>query len=358
VSSAESTAAGAITLDQLIALNDEIAALVRVGVPLEQGLGLLGGDLPGRLGKIASSLAAELQRGKPLQQALEEPALGIPPVYRAVVVAGLRSGRLASALESVAASARRLAEARRTVAAAAIYPLIVVLVAWCLFLVYVLLLAPRFLGAFEAFHVPGRETMATLAAWGASAQVWGPLVPLAAVLVVGTWWALSGRATVLGARVPGGPLRWVPGLRSIVRYARTAAFSELAALLVENRVPLDEAVLSAAEATGDRELAESARRFADAVRRGQVPSWSDPGQSLFPPTLAWMMAAGSRQGDLAKALRYTADVHRRRLLRGAQVARVMLPVCFTVTVGGTATLIYVLLVFVPWLSLLASLLRM
>ena len=47
-----------ITLDQLIALNDEIAALVRAGVPLDRGLRSLGEDLPGRLGRFARQLSA------------------------------------------------------------------------------------------------------------------------------------------------------------------------------------------------------------------------------------------------------------------------------------------------------------
>ena len=51
----------AITLEELTALNDEIAALVRVGVPLEDGLSRLGEDLPGRLGQLASRLADQLQ---------------------------------------------------------------------------------------------------------------------------------------------------------------------------------------------------------------------------------------------------------------------------------------------------------
>ena len=50
-----------MTLDHLIALNDEIAALVRAGVPLERGLAELGGDMPGRLGEIATALAERLR---------------------------------------------------------------------------------------------------------------------------------------------------------------------------------------------------------------------------------------------------------------------------------------------------------
>ena len=49
----------------MIALNDEIAALVRAGVPLEQGLGHLGGDLPGRLGTFTTALADRMGRFRP-----------------------------------------------------------------------------------------------------------------------------------------------------------------------------------------------------------------------------------------------------------------------------------------------------
>ena len=47
--------AGRISIDELAALNDEIAALVRAGVPLDRGLLGAGGDLPGGLGRITSA---------------------------------------------------------------------------------------------------------------------------------------------------------------------------------------------------------------------------------------------------------------------------------------------------------------
>ena len=41
---------GSITIEQLIALNEEITALVRAGVPLERGLVVAGGRHPGPAG--------------------------------------------------------------------------------------------------------------------------------------------------------------------------------------------------------------------------------------------------------------------------------------------------------------------
>ena len=93
--------AGAITLEQLVALNDEMAALVRVGVPLERGLETLGADLPGRPGRLAEMLASRMDAGESLSQILADEDQRFPPVWRAVVEAGLRSGHLAAALESL-----------------------------------------------------------------------------------------------------------------------------------------------------------------------------------------------------------------------------------------------------------------
>ena len=59
-----SPAMSAITLDQLLALNEEIAALVRAGVPLEKNLGHLGGEMPGKLGDIAAMIAERAAQGR------------------------------------------------------------------------------------------------------------------------------------------------------------------------------------------------------------------------------------------------------------------------------------------------------
>ena len=103
---------GPITLDQLLALNEEIAALVRAGVPLDRGLLEAGRDVRGRLGRIAGVLGRRLNRGEGLAEALEAERRAIPPLYRAVVEAGARAGRLPAALEGMARYIRGVSDAR------------------------------------------------------------------------------------------------------------------------------------------------------------------------------------------------------------------------------------------------------
>ncbi len=58
-----------MTLDDLIALNDEIVALSRANSPVGEGLVQAGRDLPHRLGDIAVRVGNRLQAGESLEGA-------------------------------------------------------------------------------------------------------------------------------------------------------------------------------------------------------------------------------------------------------------------------------------------------
>ena len=77
-----------ISLDELVALNEEMASLVRAGVPLDAGLADLGADLPGRLGTLASEMGQRLHQGESLSQILADPQRQLPSVWRAVPLIG------------------------------------------------------------------------------------------------------------------------------------------------------------------------------------------------------------------------------------------------------------------------------
>src|SRR5262245_23349033 len=130
MSRGEPASPGAISIEQLLALNEEIAALVRAGIPLDRGLLEAGRDVRGRLGRIAASLGRRLKKGESLVEALESERQSIPPLYRAVVEAGTQAGRLPIALEGLARYVRGYGEARTAIGLALWYPLIVLSLAY------------------------------------------------------------------------------------------------------------------------------------------------------------------------------------------------------------------------------------
>jgi general secretion pathway protein F len=63
MATANPSAGHTLSLEQLIALGEEIAALARAGVPLDEGLAELGRELPGRLGKVARQMGGQRRDG-------------------------------------------------------------------------------------------------------------------------------------------------------------------------------------------------------------------------------------------------------------------------------------------------------
>ncbi len=348
--------ASAITLDQLIALNDEMAALVRAGVPLEQGLGALGGDLPGQPGRLAQLLATRMSSGESLSKILSEDEQTFPPVWRAVVAAGLRSGHLAAALESLSATARRVAELRKNVGAGIVYPIVVVTFAYALFVFLLLRLVPLTVKAQVDLFGQVDRALAVLNGMGEAALWWAVPLPLVAIFLLVYLWRRSGRA-IWASRGSARRGSWScqfgrrGGIRGTIQLGRMATFSEVLALLIKERVPLEDSLILAAGASGDRTITQAAGEVAERLRRGDQFEKRDDLPAGLPPLMGWLLMSGDRQPDLSAALLRCAAVYRSRAERKAAWTAVYLPIWITIFVGGTATLACGVITFLPLLRL-------
>ena len=342
---------GSVTLDQLIALNDEMVALVRAGVPLERGLIEAGRDLRGRLGEIATDLGTRLGQGERLPEALARADRAMPEVYRAVVEAGVRSGRLAQALEGMASIARNYADARRAVGMAMLYPLIVVLLAYALALFFILVIAPRFVSAFDSLGLAPLRPLEILSRIGDSAAYWAPIPPILLGLVVLRWvWA--GRSVVLDEGALGPLFSRIPLIGSMIRNFRASNFATLLALLIEHRLSLADSVQLAGAASGDRSFRSSTEAFARSIRSGDGTSGGSPDSvKCFPPLLAWSLTTGRGQSELAPALRHLAESYRKKAESRALVLRSALPTALLLAIGVVAVVLYALLLFIPLTTL-------
>lgn len=335
-----------LTLDEFIALSEEMSALVRAGVPLERGLFQLSRDLPGTLSRVSKELAARMEQGQTLSQALEDEQVKLPRAYEVIVQAGLRSGRLDAALAAVAATARRLADTRRAIATALIYPLAVLLFAYVLVLAFFGYVVPELERTFDAFDIWGQEIMVRLNAFGSYMPYWGPVLP-AIVAVAALLWLQIGRAPLLEKNWRTRILGWIPGVRKLLNDTRMTTLAEMLSVLIENEVPLPDALRLATQATGDSQTAENGRQLAEAAERGEPLEEALKRHPLFPPLVNWLVAGGQSREQLADALRNAAEIYRQRVLRRRDFIRFFLPAFFTFLFGVTSALLIVAAVFWP-----------
>ena len=336
------------TLDDVIALNDEIIALVRSGVPLERGLLDARGDLKGRLRQMVEVLAERTGRGESLDQAIASGELNSPEVYSAIVRAGVRGGRLAVALEQLSVTARRIADLRRIVVMAAMYPLVVAFVGCSLFAA----VAPQWAQVMELAQEKQRVEVGLLAQFGLNlAQTVGPVaiwLPSVLLLVFMLWWFLMGRARSAQPAAHARWLRCIPGLHRLVGYSCAATFCEVLALLIENDVPLPEALPLAGATSGDAKLQADARLLADKIRAGERVAAGDRTLHRIPALIRWMLSAGETQGRSVAAIRSAADDYHHRARHLLEWLQLGVPIVMMLLVGVSIVSIFAFTVFVPW----------
>ncbi len=338
-----------------IALSEEIAALVRARIPLQPHLAQLGQELPGKTGELAGQIGRRLEAGESLAAALDAECPSLPATYRAAIAAGVESGQLGAALESIADSASRLDQLRRVTGVAIIYPLILVVVVCWLLPLMLISLVPGFQWAGQFHYGP----IAWLAHWPYTAPVLMYGVPGLVLIVVAAWWWRSGRLG--GARTTRfGWLAWLPGARGVQRWSQAATFAEMLLLLVQRGVPLDQSLRLAGESTDDARLRRAALRLADEARSGETvgatgrrDAAARPGDMPLLVRLA-LYHAGDR-ALMSASLRQAADMYRERAVRAADWHAEYLPILLTVAVGGTLTVAFTLLVFWPYTSMLHTL---
>src|SRR5262249_15653589 len=143
-----------------------------------------------------------------------------PGVYGAVVQAGLKVGRLSVALEGLASFARSYAELRRAIGAACVYPLIVLTLAYGLFVLFLLRILPQFFKTYALWRMPTSRTLVILEHCQSALPYWLPVVPVL-LGVLGIWWVESGRVRMLETSWCHA-LGWFPWMRGILENARSS----------------------------------------------------------------------------------------------------------------------------------------
>jgi general secretion pathway protein F len=344
-----------MTPENLIALNDEIAAMARAGLPLDQGLAALARDMGGgRLRQVTAQLAADLRAGQTLPEALQRQGSRVPPFYAALVEAGIRSGRVAEVLATLTEYARTIANLRTTIIDAALYPAVVLVFAVAILGLVIGFLVPQYADIYQSFNM--RLPVLTQAALAVCQRPGAFLVaPVLAVLGV----LLLTRAALAGTER--GRCYWtravyaLPLVGTLVRSARLAAFTDLLAILVDYGLPLPRAFQLAGEASSDPFLAAGARQARQDLEAGLPLGPALRHRLLVPELVAWVTAAGERRGELGKALHHVAGLYRRQVEQRAALLRTVLPPFLIIATAGVVVGLFVIALILPMVKLLEGL---
>jgi type II secretory pathway component PulF len=275
--------------DEFAFFNQQLAGMLREGVPLEGALKqLCGGMSTTPLRQEMEKLEADLRQGTPLKEALARRQL--PEFYLRMVEIGVRSNDLPGTLTMLADYYHRSNALWTRLRGLMVYPLIVLLVSLGLTLMLSIALR-RYLSGFFDEMVPPHTPILV--------GVWLPPVLLA--LVVGL---------VLAAFV--NP-RWRARLRWRLPAFREASLAQLAAsiaLMLKNGTTLSEALAMAQTLETKTPAGRALGTWRQLVESGQGKPSHWPPANPFPPLFLWLVQQGRE--DPAAGFQKAADIYHAR----------------------------------------------
>lgn len=283
--------------DEFAFFNQQLAAMLRDGIPLEGALKRLCEDM--RRGKLRGELEAleeDLAHGTPITDALKPRQL--PELYKRMVLVGVKSGDLPGALTMLADYFQRQNNLWTRLKGLMVYPLIVLFVAFVLSCLISYLLGHFIWNNFES--LTGQAVKPVIAS-----GLWMAPVIIALVLV-----AVLAAVGVSPARRK---LRWrLPPFRE----GSLAEVASAMSLLLKNGAPLGDALgfaerLERGTCAG-AEMARWRQRLASGHGKFPEMALADDGRpgGAFPALFVWTVAQSGE--NLAAGFERAAEIYRAR----------------------------------------------
>ena len=293
--------------DVTILLQD-LALLLRAGLPLDDGLRLLTENASGQSIRLIAQLRAAIGSGANFAEALQShPATNLPDLV-AMVRSAEATGNLEVALDAIARERVKQEEVASRIRSAIRYPVFLLLVSAAVLLFFLLYVVPQFAGVVHDFGTRPDVLIGTVIAISDTLRANGDtiLVGVAASLGLGL---LALQVSWLRRRLSA-PLVKLPLVKGVVVLRETAMFCRALGTLLSNGVHLTDALrLMAETGAGDSRLAA----VSDRVRRGGRLADAIAETNLVPALAARMLRVGEESGALASVANRCADYYETKL---------------------------------------------
>ena len=280
--------------DELSILCEQIALIVRSGLPLHDGVEALSEGYRGtRYADAFQRLSLTVLESGSLYQGLK--AAGLFPTYMVEMTnIGERTGELDTVMNSLSQYYQREAKVRRAIVGAVTYPLILIAIMATLIVILITGVLPVFDGVFRSMGL------------NASADPWlavgigigKTVLLLAAAAIALLLILLVLLRTDQTGRVRGMLLRWIAPLRRIARKITASRFAAVMGMMLRSGYPLQESLKLTGSVLTDPLIVQAVAACQDAMDQGMSFPDAVARIDLFAPLHMRMIRVGFQAGQI------------------------------------------------------------
>jgi type IV pilus assembly protein PilC len=297
-----------VSTREFLVFNQELATLLKAGMPLVQSLDLLKRRVVSPVFRaVLNDVHDKVRSGTALSDAFATHGELFSSVYTASLLAGERSGNLDAVLRRFVEYTKIIATVKRKTVSALVYPAILMALAVVLVTIIVLKVIPAFSDFYASFGAD--LPLVTRIMVGVSTAIRDHLLPI--VLVI----AGAAAAVIAWVKQPGQQARLdhtllrIPMLGPIAAKFATSQMARTLATLLGGGLPLVNALEIAARSIGNRYVAAQLGTVSARVREGESFAAALEARGVFPEVAVKMAEVGESTGALQEMLNTVADFY-------------------------------------------------
>lgn len=294
--------------DMLMLFGQELAALLKAGLPLMQSLDvMLERQQHPVFRRSLSTVREKVKSGTALSEAFRAEGALYPAILSASVLAGERSGNLETMLRRFAQYMRLNLALKKKAIAASVYPAVLMFLMLGLVFVLVVQVIPQFQDFYADFDVELPLITRALMSFSAAVR--------ANLLWVGLGLIAAGVAVVFLLRRPGAGVKvdWlllrVPYIGHLMRMYATSQLARTLSSLLAGGLPLLSAMDVAANSVGNRAMADAIGKATPFIREGKSLTTALESTGMLENLALEMIKVGEQTGALSDMLTAIADFY-------------------------------------------------
>ncbi|NOQ94555.1 MAG: type II secretion system F family protein [Methylophaga sp.] len=286
-----------------------LATMMSSGVPLMQSMQIIGeGHENASMQDMILAIKADVESGTSLAESLGKYPFHFDDLFVNLVNAGEQSGTLETLLHEIAIYKEKTEALKAKIKKALVYPISILVVAFVVTAILMIFVIPQFESLFAGF---------------------GAELPALTQFVIGVsqffqqwWWLIFGSIIgsvygIMEAKKRSRKVQHffdrmllkVPVIGIIMEKGAIARFARTFATMFKAGVPLVEAMVSVAGATGNIVFSEGTMEMRDEVSTGTQLNVAMRNSELFPNMVIQMVAIGEESGALDTMLAKVADFY-------------------------------------------------
>ena len=324
---------GQIPRHELINFCFHLEQLVRVGVPILEGLADLRDSVEHpRFREVLAAMIESIEGGKTLSQAMEEHPSAWDEVFLSLIRAGEVSGKLAEVLKSLFESLKWQDELAAHTKKLMMYPAFMGAIVTGVFFFMMIYLVPKLTGFIKSVgqEIP-THTRILIAVSDIFVHYWYLVLTLPALLVLAFIMRLKTDAR-LRYRFDAFKLN-IPVLGDILRKITLSRFASTFALMYASGIGIIDTIHTTERVVGNAYIRDGIQRAATLIEEGQNVTLAFQSVGLFPPLVIRMLRVGENTGALDSALSNVAYFFNRDVKESIERLQTMIEPLMTIIVG-------------------------